>query len=113
MAVLNLDLPDDFVATLDTTEVAAMREAAVVKLYDLGRISSGKAVRVLDISRRAFLEVLGRYGVSEFDDTMDVAAEARLTSGRNVDGVAVCQSRSTHSSGRSCDRRDACPRTVY
>lgn len=78
MAVLHLDLPDELVATLDTAEVAAMREAAVVKLYDLGRISSGKAARVLGISRRAFLDVLGRYGVSEFDDTMDVAAEARI-----------------------------------
>ena len=78
MAVLQLELPDDLVATLDTTEVAAMREAAVVKLYDLGRISSGKAARVLGVSRRAFLDVLGRYGVSEFDDTMDVAAEARI-----------------------------------
>ncbi len=55
-----------------------MREAAVVKLYDLGRISSGKAARVLGISRRAFLDVLGRYGVSEFDDTIDVGAEARI-----------------------------------
>ncbi len=78
MAVLQLELPDDLVATLDTTEVAAMREAAVVKLYDLGRVSSGKAARALGISRLAFLEVLGRYGVSEFDDTMDVAAEARI-----------------------------------
>lgn len=78
MAVLHLDLPDDLVATLDAAEVAAMREAAVVKLYDLGRISSGKAARVLGISRRAFLDVLGRYGVSEFDDAMDVAAEARI-----------------------------------
>ncbi len=78
MAVLQLELPDDLVATLNTIEVAALREAAVVKLYDLGRISSGKAARALGISRLAFLEVLGRYGVSEFDDTMDVAAEARI-----------------------------------
>lgn len=78
MAVLHLELPDDVVATLNNAEVAAMREAAVVKLYDLGRISSGKAARVLGISRRAFLDVLGPYGVSEFDDAMDVAAEARI-----------------------------------
>ncbi len=78
MVVLQLELPDDLVATLNTIEVAALREAAVVKLYDLGRISSGKAARALGISRLAFLEVLGRYGVSEFDDTMDVAAEARI-----------------------------------
>ncbi len=78
MALLQLDLPDDLVATLSDTDVEAMREAAVVKLYDLGRISSGKAARLLGISRRAFLDLLGCYGVSEFDEPMDVAAEARI-----------------------------------
>ncbi len=78
MAMIQLELPDDLVATLSDTDVEAMREAAVVKLYDLGRISSGKAARLLGISRRAFLDLLGRYGVSEFDETMDVAAEARI-----------------------------------
>jgi predicted HTH domain antitoxin len=78
MAVLQLDLSDHLIAALNDTEVEAMREAALVKLYDLGRISSGKAARVLGVSRRVFLDVLGRYGVSEFDDTMDVAAEARI-----------------------------------
>jgi predicted HTH domain antitoxin len=78
MAHLQLELPDDLVATLRTRDVAAVREAAVVKLYDVGRISSGKAARLLGISRRAFLDLLARYGVSEFDPTMDVAAEARV-----------------------------------
>lgn len=78
MAMLQLDLPDDLVTTLSATEVQAVREAAVVKLYDLGRISSGKAARLLGMSRREFLDVLSRYGVSVFDDTMDVAAEAGI-----------------------------------
>ena len=78
MTQLQLELPDDLVATLRTRDVAAVREAAVVKRYDVGRISSGKAARLLGISRRAFLDLLGRYGVSEFDPTMDVASEARV-----------------------------------
>jgi predicted HTH domain antitoxin len=40
------------------------------------KISSGRAAELLSISRREFLDLLGRYGVSEFDETMDVAAEA-------------------------------------
>jgi predicted HTH domain antitoxin len=78
MATLQLDLPDDLVTTLTATDVQAVREAAVVKLYDLGRISTGKAARLLGISRRAFLDLLSQYGVSEFDTTMDVAAEADI-----------------------------------
>ncbi|HSH82283.1 MAG TPA: UPF0175 family protein [Herpetosiphonaceae bacterium] len=78
MAMLQLDLPDDLVTTLSATDVQAVREAAVVKLYDLGRISSGKGAHLLGMSRRAFLDLLSRYGVSEFDDTMDVAAEAGI-----------------------------------
>ena len=78
MAQLQLELPDELVASLSSGDVAAVREAALVKLYDRGRISSGKAARLLGISRRAFLDLLGRYGVSEFDETMDIAAEARI-----------------------------------
>lgn len=78
MALLQLELPDELVAALSVPDVEAVREAAIVKLYDLGHISSGKAARLLGMSRRAFLEILSRYGVSEFDDTMDVVAEARI-----------------------------------
>ena len=39
MATLQLDLPDDLVTTLTATDEQAVREAAVVKLYDLGRIN--------------------------------------------------------------------------
>ncbi len=78
MATLQIDLPDELVAVLNETDVQAVHEAALVKLYDLGRISSGKAARILGISRREFVDLLGRYGISEFDERMDVAAEARI-----------------------------------
>ncbi len=78
MAMLQLDLPDALITTLSATDVQAVREAAVVKLYDLGRISTSKAARLLGMSRRAFLDLLSQYGVAEFDDTINVVAEADI-----------------------------------
>ncbi len=36
------------------------------KLYELGRLSSGQAAEVASLSKRAFLELLGKYNVSVF-----------------------------------------------
>lgn len=41
-----------------------MRRLAFVKLYELGKLSSGKAAQLLGISRVAFLELAGTYQVS-------------------------------------------------
>lgn len=49
-------------------------EALLVRLYGLGVVSTGKAAELLNISRREFLERLGAYGVSEFDDDLDLEA---------------------------------------
>jgi predicted HTH domain antitoxin len=80
MTVLQIEYPaellDQLGQTKETMEALA-REALLVRLYDLTMISSGKAAELLGISRREFLDVLGRYGVSEFDDAIDLEAEAR------------------------------------
>ena len=73
-----IEIPDELLTIMSESELAALsREALLVKLYDLGEIGSGKAAKILGISRRAFLELLDQYGVSWFDDTMDIAKEAR------------------------------------
>ncbi|MGI8468552.1 MAG: UPF0175 family protein [Pyrinomonadaceae bacterium] len=36
------------------------------KLYELGRLSSGQAAEVAGLSKRSFLELLGKYNVSVF-----------------------------------------------
>ena len=36
------------------------------KLYELGKLSSGQAAEVAGLSKRAFLEILGKYNVSVF-----------------------------------------------
>jgi predicted HTH domain antitoxin len=41
---------------------------SLVKLYELGKISSGMAARVLDIPRTEFIEILANYQVSCFPD---------------------------------------------
>jgi hypothetical protein len=41
-----------------------MLPLAVIKLYELGRLSSGKAANMLGVSRIKFLEICGSYQVS-------------------------------------------------
>ena len=44
-----------------------IKMSALVKLFELGKISSGTAARVLEISRVDFLDRLAHYKVSVFD----------------------------------------------
>ena len=80
MTVLQIEYPEELLDQADQTKEALedlAREALLVRLYDLGKLSSGRAAELLSISRREFLDLLGRYGVSEFDDLVDLEAEAR------------------------------------
>lgn len=43
-----------------------LRMAAAVKLYELGRMSSGAAARLAGLPRVVFLSRLGEYGVKSF-----------------------------------------------
>jgi len=45
------------------------------KLYELGRLSSGQAAAVAGLSKRAFIELLGKYNVSVFGYDSDELAE--------------------------------------
>jgi predicted HTH domain antitoxin len=47
------------------------KQLALVKLFEMGRISSGLAARTLGISRLAFIESLGHYQVSVFNDSSE------------------------------------------
>ncbi len=42
---------------------------ALVKMYEMGKISSGKASEILGMTRTEFLEMLGKYQVSFFGQT--------------------------------------------
>lgn len=48
------------------------------KLYELGKLSSGQAAEVAGLSKRAFLELLGKYNVSTFGyDENDLAEDLK------------------------------------
>jgi predicted HTH domain antitoxin len=40
------------------------------KLYEDGKLSSGQASKMLGLSKRAFIKLLGRYGVSVFSTSL-------------------------------------------
>lgn len=45
-----------------------IKKMALVKLFELGKISSGKAAQALNMTRVAFLDMLQFYKVSIFND---------------------------------------------
>lgn len=65
---------------LTPAELAAqVRLMAALKMFELGKLSSGKAAELAGISRVEFLEACGRYGVSIFNyPPEEIEAELRL-----------------------------------
>jgi len=43
----------------------------LIRLFEKGVLSSGQAAKLVGISKRQFLENVGRYGVSIFGETTD------------------------------------------
>ncbi len=55
-----------------------MKTVSLVKLYELGKISSGFASKLLEISRVDFLELLGKYKISYFNSDLNSELELDL-----------------------------------
>lgn len=73
-----IEYPDDVLAGIDEKHLHDLaREALFARLYEQGTLSSGRLAQLLGISRVAVLDLLGRYGVSCFDESTDLAAEVR------------------------------------
>jgi predicted HTH domain antitoxin len=74
MSQLILNIPDESLLALRLpTEGAAaeIRLAAAMKLFELGRLSSGAAARLAGIPRTLFLARLADYGVDTFTLSSD------------------------------------------
>lgn len=48
-----------------------IKKLSLVKLYELGKISSGFAAKLLNIRRIEFLEILSEYKISIFPDSVE------------------------------------------
>jgi predicted HTH domain antitoxin len=69
MTTISFELPDDAVLSMHVPRSEVERElrmAAAVKLYELGRLSSGAAARLAGVPRVVFLAKLADYGVDTF-----------------------------------------------
>jgi predicted HTH domain antitoxin len=80
MAKIQIDCPQDLLGLPGQNKATLERlaqEAFLVRLYGLGMISSSRAAEILGMSRRAFLDLLGQFAVSVFDEQMDLEGEAR------------------------------------
>lgn len=62
MKTLTIELPDE-------TDEGEAKMTLASALFDKGILSSGKAAKFVGISKREFLETVGKYDVSIFGET--------------------------------------------
>jgi predicted HTH domain antitoxin len=74
MSTIQIEIPEEVLISLKETPETISRELrilAAVKLFELGKLSSGRATQLAGISRVEFLMLLGCYQVSPFSLTTE------------------------------------------
>lgn len=66
MKIIQLNIPD----SVDLKEYDFSMIIAS-KLYEDAKLTAGQAAEIAGLSKRAFLEILGKYGVSVFSSSVD------------------------------------------
>ena len=78
MPTIQIELPNEVLLSLKETPESltkVIRMAAAAKLYELGKLSSGRAADLAGLSRVRFLQALGQYGVPIFNLTAEELAQ--------------------------------------
>jgi predicted HTH domain antitoxin len=65
MRTIQLHIPEDL--DLKDHDVSMIIAS---KLYEDGKLSSGQAAKIAGLSKRTFIELLGKYGVSIFSNSV-------------------------------------------
>jgi len=66
MKIIHLNIPD----SVDLKEYDFSMIIAS-KLYEDAKLTAGQAAEIAGLSKRAFVEILGKYGVSVFSSSVD------------------------------------------
>ena len=78
MSAIILECSDELSVALGKRPAEAAREVqlmAALRMYEVGRISSGLAARLAGMSRVEFIMTCGQYGVSIFQQTPEELAD--------------------------------------
>jgi len=90
MQQITLEYPEDLAAAVQTTPEelqAQIRLMAALKMFELGKLSSGKAAELAGMSRVEFFEACGRYHVSVFNyppEELEAEIQADLAAARKA-----------------------------
>ncbi|GAB4294979.1 MAG: UPF0175 family protein [Oscillatoriaceae cyanobacterium] len=74
MSTVSIEIPEEVLISLKQTQETIAREMqilAAVKLFELGKLSSGRAAQLAGMPRVQFLLLLGQYQVSPFSLTTE------------------------------------------
>jgi len=78
MNQINVSYPETLALSLKMQNKEFEREikiASLVKFYELGKVSSGLAAKILGVSRIDFMDRLAAYGVSVFAEADELEAD--------------------------------------
>ncbi len=74
MSAIQVEVPEETLISLKTDRESFARDVivlAAVKLFELGKLSSGRAAQLAGMARAEFLLALRRYQVSPFQMTAE------------------------------------------
>ncbi len=80
--LISINYPESlaFLLKMENQEFKSeMKTISLIKLYELGKISSGLAAKLLNMNRIDFLELLEKYNVSYFHKGLENEIESDLS----------------------------------